>query len=51
MLFTQNYADCVNMLDSEFSIFVVSFFLLINIIEMANIYYYLYLKGNRALGD
>ena len=39
------------MLDSEFSIFVVSFFLLINILEMANIYYYLYLKRNRALGD
>ena len=39
------------MLDFEFSIFVVSFFLLINILEMANIYYYLYLKGNRALGD
>ena len=39
------------MLDSEFAMFIVSFFLLISILEMANIYYYLYLQGNRALGD
>ena len=39
------------MLDSEFAMFVVSFFLLMSILEMANIYYYLYLQGNRALGD